>query len=122
MNKATGIKRILAATGYSWRGLATAWHLEAAFRQEVILFFLLAPLGWWLAAGQLGFFVLLMACPLLVVIVELLNSAIEALTDRVGTEFHTLSGQAKDMASAAVMLSLLLTAMVWGAKLIERLA
>ncbi|MBF0184986.1 MAG: diacylglycerol kinase [Magnetococcales bacterium] len=111
--KNTGWQRIIRAAGYSLQGLQAAWQNEAAFRQELLLALLLAPLGFWLGqnATQKA---LLLGSLLLVLITELLNSAIEATVDRGGTEFHPLAGQAKDIGSAAVLLSLLLVVLTWG--------
>ena len=108
----TGVKRIIKATLFSWQGLKAAFENEAAFRQECILTILLAPLGLWL--GQDGLEkALLLAVLLLVLIVELLNSALEAVVDRFGGEMHELSGRSKDIASAAVFISLLNVILVW---------
>jgi diacylglycerol kinase (ATP) len=107
------LTRVWNAARYSLAGLrATAKH-EAAFRQELVLFAVLAPLGAWL--GHTGAErALLIGSLVLVLIVEILNSGLEALVDRVGTEKHKLSGRAKDMGSAAVMLSLMNVVIVWG--------
>ncbi|PLY01569.1 MAG: diacylglycerol kinase [Desulfuromonas sp.] len=109
----TGLKRILCAAGYSLKGLRAAWTYEAAFRQELLLALVLIPLACLLEVSPCER-LLLIGVVLLVLIVELLNSAIEAVVDRVGAEFHELSGRAKDLGSAAVLLALLLTALVWG--------
>jgi len=110
-----GLSRIWHATGYSWAGLKAGWH-ETAFRQEALLALLLLPLACWL--GQSWVEVALLAgSVLLVLIVELLNTGIETAIDRIGPEWHTLSKRAKDMGSAAVLLSLLLAAGIWGAAL-----
>ncbi len=109
----TGIRRILRATKFSAQGLAQAWQHEAAFRQELVLVVLLAPVAIWLGQTALERAVLI-GCCLIVLIVELINSAIEAAIDRHGDEHHELSGRAKDMGSAAVFISLLLVALVWG--------
>ncbi|GIX21923.1 MAG: diacylglycerol kinase [Gammaproteobacteria bacterium] len=108
----TGLARLIDATGYSFKGLAFAWRHEAAFRQEVALGLLLIPLGLWLGETAVEK-ALLAGCCLLVLIVELLNTGIEAVVDRVGDEYHHLAGSAKDLGSAAVFISLLLTAFVW---------
>lgn len=106
------IGRILRAGGYSLAGLHAALRKEAAFRQEIVLFALLAPLGAWL--GRTGIErALLIGSLMLVLIVELLNSAIEATVDRIGHKHHKLSGRAKDMGSAAVTLCIVLTMLVW---------
>lgn len=116
MEKNKGLKRIYLAAGFSLKGITTAFRHEAAFREEVLLAAVLLPLACWLQVDPLER-VLMIAAVLLVLIVELLNSAIEAVVDRVGTEHHELSGRAKDMGSAAVFISMLLTAYVWGAAL-----
>lgn len=109
----TGLYRIFKATGYSLKGLQSAWKNEAAFRQELMLVLVLTPLAFWLGEG-LAQQLLLMIVAWLVVIVEILNSGIEAVVDRIGSEHHELSGRAKDLGSAAVFLSLTLTIVVWG--------
>ena len=111
---ATGVTRIINATGYSIKGLKSAWINEAAFRQELMLILLLMPLAFWLG-DTLNQILLLIVISWLVVIVEILNSAIEAVVDRVGSEHHELSGRAKDLGSAAVFIALGLNALVWGA-------
>ncbi len=107
-----GITRIVDATGYSLKGLRACYQGEAAFRQEFWTVVVLTPLAFWLASNVVEW-ILLMAPLMLLLIVELLNSAIEAAIDRIGDERHVLSGRAKDMGSAAVLLSLLLIAMAW---------
>ncbi len=109
----TGIRRILRATKFSFQGLAQAWQHEPAFRQELILTLLLTPVAVWLGRTALERAVLI-GCCLIVLIVELINSAIEAAIDRHGDEHHELSGRAKDMGSAAVFVSLALVVLVWG--------
>jgi diacylglycerol kinase (ATP) len=116
MKKNRGLKRIFLAAGFSLAGITAAFRHEAAFREEILLASVLLPLAFWLPVDP-GERVLMIAAVLLVLIVELLNSAIEAVVDRVGTEQHELSGRAKDMGSAAVFISLLLTAYVWGTAL-----
>ncbi|ELM3617413.1 diacylglycerol kinase [Aeromonas sobria] len=111
---ATGVTRIINATGYSMKGLKSAWINEAAFRQELMLILLLMPLAFWVG-DTLNQILLLVVISWLVVIVEILNSAIEAVVDRIGTEHHELSGRAKDLGSAAVFIALALNALVWGA-------
>ena len=109
----TGFTRIIKAAGYSWAGLKAAFKHEAAFRQELALCLVMIPLGVWL--GQTGVErALLIGSLLLVLIVELLNSAIEAVVDRFGGEQHELSGRAKDIGSAAVFIALLNVVIVWG--------
>ncbi len=106
------IGRIVRAAGYSISGLRVALMKEAAFRQEVILFAVLAPLGAWLGANGIER-ALLIGSLLLVLIVELLNSSVEATVDRISRKRHKLSGRAKDMGSAAVYLAILLAVLVW---------
>ena len=105
--------RILKATQWSLQGLRSAWLHESSFRLEVYLFLVLGPLGLWL--GQTGVErALLVGSCLLVLSVELLNSAIEAVIERYGPEFHELAGRAKDMGSAAVFVLMLNVLLVWG--------
>ena len=110
----TGLDRIIHAAGYSWAGLKAAYTGESAFRQETWLCIIAAPLSYWLAKSweQAA---LLLGSLVLVLIVELLNSAVEAVVDRVSFERHELSKRAKDIASAAVLMSLLLAGGIWGA-------
>ena len=115
-----GIKRIFKATYCSYLGFRAAFIEEAAFRQELLLSIILLPISFWLASSVLHW-ALLVSTLLIILIVELLNSAIEALTDRVSTERHVLSGRAKDMGSAAVTLSLMILTIVWGASLYIKL-
>jgi diacylglycerol kinase (ATP) len=110
--KPVGFKRVLRAFLYSFQGFRQTWREEAAFRQEVGLSAAVIPLGLWL--GHSGVERALLVSPmLLILIVEMLNSAVEAVVDRTGTERHPLAGMAKDMGSAAVMLSFLLLGTVW---------
>ena len=110
--KPTGITRILKAMRVSWQGLTGAFREEAAFRQELALAVVVIPLGLWL--GHNGVERALLIAPMfLVLVVELVNSAIEATIDRIGIERHKLSGLAKDIGSAAVLMSLLLLVVVW---------
>ncbi len=115
----TGISRILYATVYSLRGFRAAWVHESAFRQEAVLAALLIPGAFWLGETAIEK-IMLIACVAMVLIVELLNSAIETTVNRIGTELHELSGRAKDMGSAAVLVSLLLTLFVWGTIFAQR--
>jgi diacylglycerol kinase (ATP) len=110
---ATGIKRIINATGYSIRGLTAAFKHESAFRQELALCAVLAPLAIYLGQSNIERSILIGSL-FLVLIVELLNSAVEAIVDRVGPEHHELSGQAKDIGSAAVFVSLANVVVIWG--------
>lgn len=107
------LTKLIKATGYSLDGLTAAWRDEWAFRVEVVAFLLLFPIGAWL--GHTGpERVLLLGSLFLVLVVELVNSAIEAVIDRIGSERHPLSKRAKDLGSAAVMVSLVNAAIVWG--------
>lgn len=115
----TGLDRVIRATGYSLEGLTMAYRGESAFRQEFWLAAALLPLAFWLGNGWVEVAVLSGAV-MIVLIVELLNSAIEAAVDRVSLELHDLSKRAKDLASAAVLLSLLLCGGVWFAALWHR--
>jgi diacylglycerol kinase (ATP) len=108
-----GLRRIVNATLFSLAGLRAAWQHEAAFRQELMLAVVLIPAGIWLGRTAVERSLLIGSC-LLVLIVELLNSAVEAIVDRVGLEPHPLSGRAKDLGSAAVFVSLALVLVVWG--------
>lgn len=117
----TGINRIFKATGYSWAGLKAAFKHEAAFRQELLLCLALMPLGIWLGQTAVER-ALLIGSLLLVLIVELVNSALEAVVDRFGGEQHELSGRAKDIGSAAVFIALLNVIVVWGLVLLPRSA
>lgn len=115
----TGIARIIKAFGFSMKGLKAAWQCEAAFRQEAMLAIVLLPAAFWLARTPVELMVLLMTL-FIVVITEILNSAVEAVVDRVSGDHHQLAGRAKDMGSAAVFLSLIMTAVVWGIVLYDR--
>lgn len=115
-----GLRRLVNALGWSMKGLQATFNHEQAFRQEVLLCILLVPLGLWL--GDTGVERALLVGPLLIVlIVEMINSAIESVVDRVGTEKHQLSGRAKDQGSAAVLISLILVVMCWVLVLSTRL-
>ncbi len=117
--KPSGVTRVLRAFGNSWKGFRGAFREEAAFRQELALAVVAIPLGLWL--GETGVERALLVAPvLLILIVELLNSAIEATVDRIGMERHQLSGLAKDIGSAAVMLSFFLLGTVWLLVLLDR--
>ena len=105
----TGLTHLLHSTRYSLKGLTAAFRHEAAFRQEVFLCALLLPLAVWLGQSVAEVLLLVGSC-VLVLVAELLNSAIENVVDRIGTEHHELSGRAKDIGSAAVMLALCLPA------------
>lgn len=109
----TGLTHLKHSTHYSLKGLKAAFRHEAAFRQEVMITLALLPLAWWIGDGPLAWLLLVGSC-VLVLITELLNSAIESVVDRIGTEPHELSGRAKDIGSAAVMLALILAGLTWG--------
>ncbi|RDH83067.1 MAG: diacylglycerol kinase [endosymbiont of Galathealinum brachiosum] len=108
----TGLTRIIKAIGFSWQGIKAAYQNEAAFRQELLLATVLIPVAIWLADNVVQM-ALMISSVLLVMIVEILNSAIEAVVDRFGGELHELSGRAKDMASAAVFLALIYMTVIW---------
>lgn len=109
----TGLQRVLNAAGYSWAGLTAAFRFEDAFRQEVFLALVLIPLALYL--GETGIERALMIGAVLgVLIVELLNSAVEAAVDRISLEHHLLIKRAKDMGSAAVMIALINVVVIWG--------
>lgn len=107
-----GLTRIIKAFGYSWNGLRGAFRHEEAFRQEVLLALVLIPLAFWLTESGLER-ALLVGSVFLILIVELLNSGIEAAIDRIGQERHALSALAKDMGSAAVLLSFVHAGVIW---------
>jgi len=107
-----GWKRLIAASGYSWKGFVAAYRHEAAFRLEIGLGLFLAPAAFWLAEGGVEL-ALLLGSLMLVLIVELLNSSLEAVVDRIGSEYHELSGRAKDFGSAAVFVALANVIVVW---------
>ncbi|UXD26866.1 Diacylglycerol kinase [Yersinia enterocolitica] len=111
-NQSTGLTRIYKAAGYSVKGLTAAWKNEAAFRQETVATILAIILAFWLDVDATAR-ILLIASVVLVIIVEVINSAIEAVVDRIGSELHELSGRAKDMGSAAVFLAILLALFIW---------
>ena len=112
MKKNRGFRRIYKAAYYSYRGLSQALRFESAFQQEAMLALVLLPLACWLDVSVIER-ILLVGVVVLVLVVELLNTAIEAVVDRVGLEYHELAGQAKDLGSAAVLLSLLFGGFVW---------
>lgn len=109
----TGIKRIINAFGYTWKGLRAAYKHEAAFRQEIGLAVVLLPLAFWVGKNAIEW-ILLLASVVFILVVEILNSAIEAVVDRTGDEPHKLSGRAKDMGSAAVFLAFVMLLITWG--------
>ena len=113
-----GLSRVFHAAGYSLAGLRAGWN-ETAFRQEALASALLIPVAFWIGRSWIEI-VLLAGTVILVMIVELLNTGIEAAIDRIGPEWHDLSKRAKDMGSAAVLLSLLLCAGTWALALLHR--
>lgn len=119
-NNATGLTRIVKAAGYSWKGIRAAWQHEAAFRQEAVAAIVAILIACWLDVDAVTR-VLLIGSVVMVIIVEILNSAIEAVVDRIGPEIHPLAGRAKDMGSAAVLLSIILAIFVWAMLLIAHL-
>lgn len=118
-NQVHGWRRLIYAFGFSLKGLKACYECEEAFRQEVFALIPLLPLGLWLGETPVER-ALLVGSLLLVPIVELLNSAIEANVDRVGLERNELSGRAKDIASAAVFASIVFTITIWGLILVPK--
>ena len=110
--KNRGLRRLIKAMGYSLAGFRAVWKNEEAFRQEICVLILVIPAGLWLGTSftQRAF---LISVYLIVPMIELLNSAIEAIVDRIGPEPHILSGRAKDLGSAAVLLSICIAVIVW---------
>ena len=108
----TGLRRLLNAFGYSLQGFRAAWQNEAAFREEAMLTFVLPPVALLLPVTGLEKLLLILSL-LLLVLVELLNSAVEAVVDRIGPEIHPLSGRAKDLGSAAVLIACLILGLTW---------
>lgn len=108
----TGWRHLVRSTRYSLKGLKAAFRNETAFRQELCLCLVMLPLALWIGRTPIEWILLIGSC-LLVLIVELLNSAVENVVDRIGTEHHELSGRAKDIGSAAVMLALMLAGITW---------
>jgi diacylglycerol kinase (ATP) len=108
----TFVRRLVLATRYSWQGLRAGWRTQAALRYEFCFSFLALPLALWLGRSGVER-ALLIGSWLLVVVVELINSAIETVVDRIGSDLHELSGRAKDLGSAAVFCSIILAATIW---------
>ena len=119
-HRRTGLSRVWHATGYSMAGLRSGWQ-ETAFRQEALAAMVLVPAAFWLGRGWMEH-ALLIGTVVLVLVVELLNTGIETAIDRIGPEWHALSKRAKDMGSAAVLLSLLLCVGTWAGALVHRLS
>jgi diacylglycerol kinase (ATP) len=117
----TGLNRVVHAAGFSWDGLRSAYVHESAFRQECWLAFVLVPIAFWVGTTWIEV-ALLAGSAMLVLVAELLNSAVEATVDRVSLELHALAKQAKDYGSAAVLLSLVLCGSIWVAALWQRFA
>lgn len=117
----TGLDRIVRATGHSLEGLRAAYIEESAFRQELWLVIVLVPLSYWIGQNWIERS-LLIGSLIILLIVELLNSGIEATVDRVSLDHHALSKRAKDLASAAVFLALLLCGGIWGTAIWQRVA
>lgn len=107
-----GLRRIIKATGYSFAGLKAAWRHEAAFRLEVIIFSMMAPVGLWLGDDSVER-VLLISSLFIAMVAELMNSAIESVVDRIGLDIHDLSKRAKDIGSAAVFVAIVNLVVVW---------
>jgi diacylglycerol kinase (ATP) len=116
----TGLGRVWFATGYSLAGLRAGWN-EPAFRQELVASLVMLPLAFWLGKTWVEV-ALLTGSVVLVMVVELLNTAVESTVDRIGPEWNTLSKRAKDIGSAAVLLSLLLCLGIWAAAAYHRVA
>ena len=108
----TGLRRLLNAFGYSLQGFRAAWQNEAAFREEAMLTIVLTPVALLLPVTGLEKLLLILSL-LLLVLVELLNSAVEAVVERIGPEIHPLSGRAKDLGSAAVLIACLILGLTW---------
>ena len=113
------IRHILSATRYSCQGLRDSWRRQPSLRYELCLSIVIVPAGLWLGRNGLERAVLI-GCWLAVIVVELINSAIEAIVDRIGQEAHALSGHAKDLGSAAVFMTMVLASAVWLLVLFDR--
>lgn len=113
------VRRLVNATCYSCRGFRQAWQTEPALRYEIYVLFAALPAAWLLGRGAVERALMIGTC-LLVVVVELVNSALETVVDRIGREHHELSGRAKDIGSAAVLAAILLAVIVWAILLFDR--
>ncbi len=113
---ASGLKKLINSTVYSWRGLRATWRNEEAFRLELSLALLFMPLAALVGDGLVHQLLLVLICGL-VILAELINTAIESVVDRIGPELHPLSGQAKDIGSAIVFITLCLFLLLWGPSL-----
>lgn len=111
-NRTTGLARLYKATGYSIKGLCAAWRHEAAFRQEVVIAVIAIVIAYYLETDAISR-IFLIGSVWLVLVAEIINSAIEAIVDRIGPDLHPLSGRAKDLGSAAVTLTIILAVFVW---------
>lgn len=116
-SKQRGLKRFWLATQYSWKGAKAAFKEEPAFEYEVYAAIILIPVALWLGDNGLESAAMIVTV-LLVMLVELINSAIEAVVDRIGPEHHVLSGRAKDLGSGAVFLAITIAVVVWSAVLL----
>lgn len=116
-----GLKRLINAVRYSMQGIRCAARHEAAFRQEACLLVIGVPCAFWVAQ-TIWQAALLVSSLVLIMVIEMINSALESLVDRVSTEFHELSGRTKDMGSAAVLLSIVIAGILWAAALWQRFA
>ena len=114
-----GLNHVVKAFGYSMQGLRAAWQFEEAFRLELLALVVMLPAALWLGGSGVER-AMLVGSLLLVLIIELINSAVEAVVDRVGVEHHTLAGRAKDIGSAAVFMALVNVTAVWGFILYDR--
>jgi len=114
-----GLPRLIAAFGNSVAGMRVCWRKEEAFRQEILMLLAALPLGLWLGENAVER-ILLIGSVWQIAIFETLNSAVEAVVDRIGTEYHALSGYAKDIASASVLLASFLALLVWGLILYDK--
>jgi diacylglycerol kinase (ATP) len=112
MNVGALVRRMLLATRYSWQGLRAGWRTQAALRYELCFSLVALPVAWWLGRSGVER-ALLIGSWLFVIVVELINSAIETVVDRIGADLHELSGRAKDLGSAAVFCSIFLTVVIW---------
>ena len=110
--EASGLRKLINSTRYSFQGFKSAWRYEEAFRLECVLFLLLAPLACFIAESLTHCLLLLLSLSL-VILAEVINTALESVVDRIGAERHPLAGQAKDLGSAAVFVTLSIVAMVW---------
>ena len=118
MQDNTGLRRLILAAGNSVRGLRYAWKYETAFRQELYVYAIMIPAGFYLGGNAVEKALLVGSC-LILLITEIINSSIEAVVDRIGREYHKLSGAAKDLSSAAVLLGWVFIFLVWGLILYE---